>query len=99
MTYEKVIDKLIDMRMQEIYPVDGEKILQFAQGCVEKADKYKWHNLKDNPDDLPKGGYVIGIHEDGFPEIFDSFRCGDSYWEENIIAWMYIPPFESEETE
>lgn len=69
-----------------------------AVKALKQADKYKWHDVRKNHDDLPEYGYVIGVHKDGFSEIFESFRCGGKYWEEKIIAWKYIEPFESEET-
>lgn len=32
----------------------GECIAYFAKAIVEHFDKYRWHDLKKNPDDLPE---------------------------------------------
>jgi len=69
---------------------------------IEKAIKYKWHDLRENPDDLPIEGLpVYGyVKRSCFPyEIV--YRYQDKYYiqgldekEVYIIAWKDIEPFE-----
>lgn len=76
--------------------------------ALEKADKYRWHDLRKNPDDLPE---AIGDSESeyvlimiGTPE-WNSweqayYHHGKRLWstyEQNVFAWRYIEPFEEEE--
>ena len=76
--------------------------------ALEKADKYRWHDLRKNPDDLPE---AIGNSESeyvlvmiGTPE-WNSweqayYHHGKRLWtthEQNVFAWRYIEPFEEEE--
>ena len=73
--------------------------------ALEKADKYRWHDLRKNPDDLPedngygKSEYVLVMI--GTPEWYS---CDWAYYshnakmwstyEQNVFAWRYIEPFE-----
>ena len=68
---------------------------------VEKEEKYKWHDLRKNPNDLPKDGLDIVVWNSGA----DKFSMTASpYWVRNcakdsgynIVAWKEIEPFESE---
>lgn len=75
--------------------------------ALEKAEKYHWHNLRKNPDDLPKesGDYIVWYQSinnayNGAKVMFYSARTG---WvigrarkEEGIIAWRKIKQFECE---
>ena len=36
------------------YPMDYTVAFETAIEALEKADKYKWHDLRKNPDDLPE---------------------------------------------
>ena len=79
--------------------------------ALEKSDKYRWHDLRKNPDDLPEaigGGYesdyVLAMI--GTPEWNDweqaYYHHGKRLWstyEQNVFAWRYIEPFEEEEDE
>jgi len=79
--------------------------------AIKKADKYRWHDMRKNPEDLPSDDCeddfftvaVNGTDEDGH-------KCGgyvmiaaylyDGTWDVcdtlEVIAWRYIEPFESE---
>ena len=74
--------------------------------ALEKADKYKWHDLRKNPDDLPEaigGGYeseyvlvMIGTPEwNSWEQAYyhHDKRLWSTY-EQNVFAWRYIEPFE-----
>ena len=76
--------------------------------ALEKADKYRWHDLRKNPDDLPEGfegsyesDYVlvmIGTPEwNGWEQAY--YHHGKRLWstyEQNVFAWRYIEPFKGE---
>lgn len=79
--------------------------------AIEKADKYRWHDLRKNPDDLPEaieGSYVseyvlVMIGTPGWNNCeWAYYRHNHKEWstyEQNIIAWRYIELFEGEEEE
>ena len=89
-----------------------DEILQLnkiVSKALEKADKYRWHDLRKNPDDLPEaigGGdeseYVlvmIGTPEwNSWEQAY--YSHGKRLWstyEQNVFAWRYIEPFKEEE--
>ena len=78
--------------------------------ALEKADKYRWHDLRKKPDDLPEADgndesdYVlvmIGTPEwNSWEQAY--YHHGKRLWttyEQNVFAWRYIEPFEEEEEE
>ena len=85
------------------------KAWHMAIEALEKADKYKWHDLRKNPDDLPE---AIG---DGYESEYVLVMTGTPEWnsweqayyhhgkrlwstyEQNVFAWRYIEPFEGGE--
>ena len=83
--------------------------IEMAVDALEKADKYKWHDLRKNPDDLPEGfecGYeseyvlaMIGTPEwNSWEQAY--YHHGKRLWstyEQNVFAWRYIEPFKEEE--
>ena len=76
--------------------------------ALEKADKYRWHDLRKNPDDLPEaigGSYVseyvfvmIGTPEwNSWEQAY--YKHDKQMWstyEQNVFAWRYIEPFKEE---
>ena len=81
---------------------------EMAVEALEKADKYRWHDLSKNPDDLPEADgnsesdYVlvmIGTPEwNSWEQAY--YHHGKRLWstyEQNVFAWRYIEPFEEEE--
>ena len=80
-----------------------------AVEALEKADKYKWHDLRKNPDDLPEAigdGYeseyvlvMVGTPEwNSWEQAY--YHHGKKLWstyEQDVFAWRYIEPFEEEE--
>ena len=79
--------------------------------ALEKADKYRWHDLRKNPDDLPEaigGGYeseyvlvMIGTPEwNSWEQAYyhHGKRLCTTY-EQNVFAWRYIEPFKEEADE
>ena len=85
--------------------------IEMAVEALEKADKYRWHDLRKNPDDLPEaigGGdeseYVlvmIGTPEwNSWEQAY--YHHGKKMWsiyEQNVFAWRYIEPFKEEADE
>ena len=76
--------------------------------ALEKADKYKWHDLRKNPDDLPEadeyGRSEFVLVMIGTPEWYScewAYYHHDkklwSIYEQDVFAWRYIEPFEEEE--
>ena len=76
--------------------------------ALKKSDKYKWHDLRKNPDDLPEADgndesdYVlvmIGTPEwNSWEQAY--YHHGKRLWttyEQNVFAWRYIEPFKEEE--
>ena len=76
--------------------------------ALEKADKYRWHDLRENLDDLPEADgnsesdYVlvmIGTPEwNSWEQAY--YHHGKRLWstyEQNVFAWRYVEPFEEEE--
>ena len=79
--------------------------------ALEKADKYRWHDLRKNPDDLPEGfegGYeseyvlvMIGTPEWNSCEwaYYSHNAKMWSIYEQDVFAWRYIEPFKEREEE
>ena len=85
--------------------------IEMAVEALEKADKYRWHDLRKNPYDLPEaigGGYeseyvlvMIGTPEWNSWEQA-CYHHGKRLWstyEQNVFAWRYIEPFKEEADE
>ena len=82
--------------------------IEMAVEALEKADKYRWHDLGKNPDDLPEADgnsesdYVlvmIGTPEwNSWEQAY--YHHGKRLWstyDQNVFAWRYIEPFKEEE--
>ena len=86
----------------------SEEAIKMAIEALEKADKYRWHDLRKNPDDLPEaigGGYeseyvlvMIGTPEwNSWEQAY--YHHGKKLWstyDQNVFAWRYIEPFKEE---
>lgn len=80
-----------------------------ALELLKRQKQYEWHNLRKNPEDLPKlngRSYrpcLVVIHYDRMPvyaeyEIFEGYGPGFyGFSLDQIIAWRYIEPFEEDE--
>ena len=85
--------------------------IEMAVDALKNADKYRWHDLRKNPDDLPEaicGGYeseyvlvMIGTPEwNSWEQAY--YKHGKKLWstyEQNVFAWRYIEPFKEEADE
>ena len=87
----------------------SEEAIKMAIEALEKADKYKWHDLRKNPDDLPEADeygcseYVlimIGTPEwDNHEWAYYNYNTkgwSTPFYEQNVFAWRYIEPFKEE---
>ena len=109
--YEQAI-KLLEMlssdEFQQFTSSEFDDAIYMAIKALEKADKYKWHDLRKNPDDLPEDNgygesdYVLAIV--GTPEWnhyeWACYHHGYEEWStygQNVFAWRYIEPFKEEE--
>ena len=84
------------------------KLNKIVSKALEKADKYKWHDLRKNPYDLPEADgndesdYVlvmIGTPEwNSWEQAY--YHHGKRLWstyDQNVFAWRYVEPFKEEE--
>ena len=84
--------------------------LEEVREVLEKAEKYHWHDLRKNPDDIPSGRNMCTcfaegdfVIEDGsvvrgkYPVIIP-FPFSEYEYRCNfkVVAWREIEPFESE---
>ena len=104
MTNKEAIEMFKTISIVEIL-----KLNKIVIDALEKADKYRWHDLRKNPDDLPEaigGGdeseYVlvmIGTPEwNSWEQAY--YHHGKRLWstyEQNVFAWRYVEPFKEEE--
>ena len=121
MTNKEIIAYIEQMRPKKCKMVDGKlqggfsdhdsdtgKAIDAAIDALKNADKYRWHDLRKNPDDLPEADgnsesdYVlvmIGTLEwNGWEQAY--YHHDKKMWstyDQNIFAWRYIEPFEEEE--
>ena len=89
-----------------VFQEQSDYIVQDAIDKLEEADKYRWHDLRENPDDLPEeyedrlSVDVLVVTEYGdfsvaYVDLTLIEWCVDEYTAaEDIIAWKYIEPFE-----
>ena len=77
--------------------------------ALEKADKYRWHDLRKDPTDLPPHGKVVIVFTEGFGFGASIYTHTIGHWNEDkeewrfdtlaypiLIAWREIEPFASD---
>ena len=104
--YDEEVDDDVQYNIERIDEIlERNKIVIKA---LEKADKYRWHDLRKNPDDLPEaigGGYeseyvlvMIGTPEwNSWEQAY--YKHDKRMWstyDQNVFAWRYIEPFKEE---
>lgn len=89
---------------------ENEIATEYFDNMVCNADKYRWHDLRKNPEDLPDDErkvylavdmktyitYIIGEYSLS-PVKDDSVRdwfSSDGFYLKAVIAWREIEPFE-----
>ena len=106
--------KMVDGKLQGGFPdhdSDTGKAIDMAIEALKKSDKYKWHDLKENPDDLPEAnrwGESNYVLVKALIKV-ECFACNDmrkAYYSHtqkkwsidgHVFAWRYIEPFKDEE--
>lgn len=104
MTNEEAIDVLNNTAWLgtdvgiKVYPA-----VKMAVEALDKREKYRWHDLRKDPQDYPtKGGYLllrILIKTLG-RETYGVVECWADCEKEkdiDVLAWRYIEPFEEVE--
>ena len=100
--------KMVNGKLQGGFPdhdSDTGKAIDAAIKALEKADKYRWHDLRKNPDDLPEADeygcseyalVMIGTSEwNSWEQAY--YHHGKKMWStsaQDVFAWRYIGPFE-----
>lgn len=90
--------------------MDLRRTIEEITEVLEKVDKYRWHDLTENPDDLPRqyGSTIFSVDVLIATEVNKDFSTiayidlGEKVWYpssndiscDNVIAWKYIEPFE-----
>lgn len=76
---------------------------EIAIDALEKADRYKLHDLRKNPNDLPDDGELIvyaftiaGMETVTNTTFYNHYALRNNGYIK-YIAWMYLPSFEEEE--
>ena len=82
------------------------RLNKIVSKALKRADKYRWHDLRKNPDDLPEADeygcseYVLVMT--GTPEWDNHewayYNHNTRMWstpfcEQSVFAWRYIEPF------
>lgn len=119
MTYEEAIKHFIILRgaMKHNYDFEADMRYYIEDNPIElfnksiealkKADKYGWHDLRKNSDDLPNDFHTVLICINGFEgkAVGVSMAMHNSimkvwgtesakYKDYEVIAWREIEPFE-----
>lgn len=111
MTNQEAI-KTIKLAMAQVeweYPLDYAVAFTKAVDALEKSDKYRWHDLRKDQNDLPEkyeDVYVCVLNRgkktynrtwfDGLWRNATS-KKPTYYVKTSVIAWRYIEPFEEVE--
>ena len=69
-----------------------EAIEQTYFEALQTGRKEKWHNLRNNPKDLPNG-YRAVLNQDGKTTIYDPSRGFLGLDGVEVIAWCEIPKY------
>lgn len=77
--------------MSEIEFQEINDWLDGAQEALEKADKYRWHDLRKNPDDLPVLSKVEIVMEcdDEAVGYWSKRETGKGYYNPQFCAWIW----------
>lgn len=76
-----------------------------AIDALDNRDKYKWHDLRKNPDDLPSEDtwvYVVDDSDYQVPYSMALFHNSTNWFQVDsgdydVLAWKYIEPFDEVE--
>lgn len=106
--YEKALNDLISFVNKHSSYGYVYGALFVLQELIDKQEKYKWHDLRKDPNDMPKiecEKYLVdtgdSYHSYSVARIIDGkFAIYDSEWDDfrelNVKRWKYIEEFEEE---
>ena len=108
MPYEEALNILIDADGYLMDGWDAQEAKRLITSLIEKDRKYRWHDLRKNPEDLPTHTKTVevelwseflGIYHDhdSIHDIDDglwmSYPYGGNKWGK-VIGWREIEPME-----
>lgn len=81
-----------------INSITKKQVLNVVSWLFNKQQKYRWHDLRDNPNDLPDANYPSNtwfevVQKDNEEEFTTAAEEGLA----EVVAWREIEEFESEE--
>lgn len=91
---------------ETINSITKREVLNVVEWLFNKRNKYRWHDLRDNPNDLPEDNkqVLVSIKDGCIHRTWhDShgWRNRNSkiryYSDKSVLAWREIEEFESEE--
>lgn len=91
---------------ETINSITKREVLNVVEWLFNKRNKYRWHDLRDNPNDLPEDNkqVLVSIKDGCIHRTWhDShgWRNRNSkiryYRDKSVLAWREIEEFESEE--
>lgn len=97
MTDSEKAEKSLKKRKGEYWCIKTDNVyIPYTEGYKDglaEGRKEKWHNLRENPNDLPKeGGEFWTKWEDGTYSTAHYFA--DNGFGDYVIAWTELPMFE-----
>lgn len=111
MTKSEAIKELRNIRPKGgIIPQRRAEAIDIAIKALEKEEKYHWHDLRKNPEDLPSGRNMCTCFAEGDFVIEDGSVVRGKYpviipfpfseyeyrYNFKVVAWREIEPFERE---
>ena len=90
-----------------INSITKKQVLNVVSWLFNKQQKYRWHDLRDNPSDLPEDNKDVLVSvKNGCVNRTWHVSCGwrnttakkaSYYSDKSVLAWREIEEFESEE--
>ena len=103
---ETVLDEIDNFEIEKVfrkfgYDYKSKRAMLYCEIIEKKQDNYRWHDLRQNPGDLPRKykEVIVRVKENNFSRTYymvsrlddDGFLVckGDK-----VLAWKNIEPFE-----
>lgn len=74
----------------------SDELLQMEQAFIAGLERGRpqWHDLRENPNDLPRQGIELLVSVDDYTRTaMYSKETNDFTCQDGVIAWMYEPEF------
>lgn len=110
--YQEALDELhlmANMYKIRTNPLSTNVLTSYfqLQELVDKEEKYRWHDLRKNADDLPNyGEYVLTYDGENYNVLKLKVHYFSCYWEsarrlpygfKDVVKWRYIEVDENDE--